>query len=299
MTDRVKFSCEPTVLLVPLAKICPMRTISPAAKRTSKYCCIAASVRELGVIEPLVVHPQASTPGFYILLDGHTRLEVAKDLKHADIKCLVATDDESFTYNHKVNRLSAIQEHFMILKAIKAGVSEVRIAETLNVNVASIREKRDLLQGICPEAVELLKDKRATAGTMKELRKVQPMRQIEMAELMCATNNFSSAYAKCMVAATHQEQLIEPERPKEFRGMTSDDIARMEREMVTLGREFKLIEESHGKNVFELTIVNGYLRKLLDSARVVRYLSQHHPEILSEFQKIVEARNLSDSAAAS
>ena len=32
--------------------------------------------------------------------------------------------------------------------------------------------------------------------------------------------------------------------------MTSDDIARMEREMATLAREFKLIEESHGKNVF-------------------------------------------------
>jgi 16S rRNA G1207 methylase RsmC len=34
------------------------------------------------------------------------------------------------------------------LKAIKSGVSEARIAETLNVNIASIREKRDLLQEV-------------------------------------------------------------------------------------------------------------------------------------------------------
>jgi hypothetical protein len=41
---------------------------------------------------------------------------VAAALKH-----LIATDDEGFTYNHKVNRLTAIQEHFMILRALKNG----------------------------------------------------------------------------------------------------------------------------------------------------------------------------------
>lgn len=35
--------------------------------------------------------------------------------------CLISDDDEAFTYNHKVNQLSAIQEHFMILRAINAG----------------------------------------------------------------------------------------------------------------------------------------------------------------------------------
>jgi hypothetical protein len=276
-----------------------MRIVTAEAKRTVKFQCIAASVRELGLIEPLIIFPQAGAPGCFLLLDGHSRLEILKDLRHPDAKCLVAIDDEAFTYNHKVSRLSAIQEHFMILKAIKGGVSESLIAETLNVNVTSIREKRDLLHGICPEVIGLLQERRATSGTMRELRKVKPMRQIEMAELMIATANYSSAYAKCMVAATLQEQLVESEQPKECRGMTVDDIARMEREMTTLGREFKLIEESHGKTVFALTIVTGYLRKLLDSARVVRYLSQHHPEILTEFQKILESRNLAEVAAAS
>ena len=45
----------------------------------------------------------------------------------------------------------------MILKAIKSGVSEERIAKVLNVDVASIRQKRDLLEGICKEAAEILK----------------------------------------------------------------------------------------------------------------------------------------------
>lgn len=50
-----------------------------------------------------------------------------------------------------------------------------------------------------------------------------------------------------------------------------------------------LIKESHGKNVLNLVIVNGYLKKFLDNARVMRFLSQNHPEILTEFQKLSEA----------
>jgi hypothetical protein len=114
---------------------------------------------------------------------------ILTDLGAAAAKCLVAADDEGFTYNHKVNRLSAIQEHFMILRAVRSGVSEERIARSLNVDVASIRQKRELLDGICPEAVQLLRDRRATGNALRELRKVRPMRQIEIAELMCAADS--------------------------------------------------------------------------------------------------------------
>jgi hypothetical protein len=124
------------------------------------------------------------------------------------------------------------------------------------------------------------------------------MRQIEMAELMCTTNNFSAAYAKCLVATTPEDQLADSERPKECRGLSPDEIARMEHEMATLGKEFKLIEESHGKNVLNMVIVGGYLRKLLDNARVARFLTQHYPEIAAELQKVAESKSLSDDSNA-
>lgn len=232
-----------------------------------------------------------------MLLDGHVRHMILKSLGEAGAKCLIATDDEGFTYNHKVNRLSAIQEHFMIRRALKNGVTESRIARSLNVDVARIRQKRDLLDGICPEAVQLLKERRATANGLRELRRVKPMRQIEIAELMCAANNFSVEYAKCLVAATPLEQMVDAGRPKEVRGFSSQDIDRMEHEMESLGREFRVIEESHGKNVLNLVLVVGYLRKLLDNVRIVRFLSQNNPEILTEFQKLVEARNLAEPGA--
>ena len=113
---------------------------------------------------------------------------------------------------------------------------------------------------------------------------------------MVAANNFSSNYASCLLAATPQEQLIDPEKPKDVRGLTPEDVSRMEREMESLSQDFRLIEESHGRNVLNLVLVVGYLKKLLDNARVVRYLSRHHAEILAEFQKIVETKGLSNDA---
>jgi hypothetical protein len=298
MNTRVKLACQTEIRLLRLEQILPSRLIEPTIKRTSKYKCIAASVREAGIIEPLVVFPHKNNADSYLLLDGHVRLEILKELGRPEVRCIISTDDESYTYNHKVSRLSAIQEHFMILKAIKSGVTETRIATMLNIDVASIRQKRDLLEGICPEAVQLLREKRANAGGLRELRRVKPMRQIEMAELMCASHNFSASYAKCLVATTPEEQLVDGDRPKEYAGLSSDEIARMEHEMATLGKEFKLIEESHGRNVLNTVIVGGYLRKLLDNARVIRFLGQHYPEIATELQKVAEAKNLNDDSSA-
>ena len=108
--------------------------------------------------------------------------------------CRISTDDEAFTYNKRVNRIAIIQEHRMILKAIENGVSEERIARSLNVDVGSIRRRRKLLDGICAEAAELLKEKHIALNTFSELKKLGPIRQIEAAELMVAMNNFSNSY---------------------------------------------------------------------------------------------------------
>ncbi len=95
---------------------------------------------------------------------------------------------------------------------------------------------------------------------------MKPMRQIEMAELMVASRNFTVAYAKCLVAATAQEQLLEPETPKEI-GLTPEDIARMEREMRALEGDFRRIEESHGQNVLNLVVAVAYVRRLWRAPR--------------------------------
>lgn len=299
MPEAVKMAFDPKGMMVPIGQILPVRTVSPEKRKGQQYLRLFASIREIGVIEPLIIYPQEMAGGGerrYTLLDGHFRLDVLKELGRTEAFCLIGKDDEAFTYNHKVNRMAPIQEHFMILRALEQGVAEERIAATLSVDVKAIRLKRDLLTGICPEAVAMLKDKNVTTKGLREVKRASPMRQIEMAELMVAANNFSTDYAMCLIAATPEKDLIDTDKNKVLPGMKADDIARMEREMELLGRDFLMIEESHGKNTLNLVLAVAYLRKILDNANVVKYLSQRHPDILSEFQKLADAPDLKSNS---
>ena len=148
---------EPECVFVELAEIFPVKQLQKRVKKTKKYLQISASIREVGIIEPPVVVRARGKKGKLLLLDGHLRIEILKELGAKGVMCLVATEDEAFTYNKRINRLATIQEHKMILKAIERGVSQERIAKTLDINVSTIRQKRSLLDGICPETAELLK----------------------------------------------------------------------------------------------------------------------------------------------
>jgi hypothetical protein len=284
----VKRGFEEATRRIPISSIKLLKRVSDAVKLTPKYNQIGVSIREVGVVEPPIVTPDRADPEQYLLLDGHLRLEVLKELGRTDVVCIVATDDEAFTYNKRINRIAIIQEHRMILKALERGVSEERLAKVLNVNASHIKRKRHLLDGICPEVAELLKDKHVSINTFWQLKKLLPLRQIEAAELMAAMNKFSIGYAKSLVAASPRAQLVNPDKPKSYRGLSPEQITLMERESANLEREFKLAEQAYGTNHLDLVLAKGYLSRLLANVRIVRYLAQHQAELLTEFQRIAE-----------
>ena len=279
---------ESESVFVEFSNILPVKQLHKRVKKTKKYLQISASIREVGIVEPPIVIPEPHKKGKYLLLDGHLRIEILKELGALGVICLVATEDEAFTYNKRINRLATIQEHKMILKAIERGVPQERIAKALGINISSIRQKRSLLEGICPETTELLKDKHCPQNTFLSLKKMKPMRQIEVAELLIAMDNYSVSYSKALLAATPQDQLIESEKPKSFKGISAEKIAQMESEMAKLQREMKLIEDSYGPDHLSLVLARGYLVSLLENEGVSRYLAQNHNEILSEFRRISE-----------
>jgi hypothetical protein len=217
---------------------------------------------------------------------------VLKQIGETHARCLISTDDETYTYNKRVSRMATIQEHAMILKATRSGVSEERIAKVLRVDVASIRQKRDLLNGICKEAAEILKTRHVPLGVFGVLKKIKPMRQIEVAELWITTGNFSVPYAKALLAATQRELLVEPEKHKDIKGLTPEQVAKMEKEMESLQGELKLIEDSYGNQVLNLVLARSYISKLFENNRITRYLGQHHPDIFRELQTITESDSL-------
>ena len=285
-------------VFVEFSNILPVKQLQKRVKKTKKYLQISASIREVGIIEPPVVFRERGKKGKFLLLDGHLRIEVLKELGTEGVVCLVAIEDEAFTYNKRINRLATIQEHKMILKAIERGVPQARIAKALDVNIATIRQKRSLLEGICPETAALLKDKHCPIHTFQSLKNMMPMRQVEVVELMIAMDNYSVTYSKALLAATPTDQLVEPEKPKSFKGISAEKIAQMESEMAKLQREMKLIEDSYGSDHLNLVLVRGYLVSLLENKEVSRYLAQNHNEILSEFRRISEVVSMGSAEQA-
>lgn len=273
---------------IALGDLSPLKPVTEAVRRTRKYSQIKASVREIGMVEPLVVAPNKSDRSKFIVLDGHLRLEVLKELGESEALCLLAVEDEGYTYNNRINRLSIIQEHKMILKAIERGVSEDRLAAVLNVNPDHIRRKRRLLDGICPEAIALLEDKQISINSFDALRKMQPERQVEAAELMVGMNMFTISYARTLLAATPEAQLVPGKRRHKPKGVTEEQLALMQRESASLDRDFRLIEENYAADHLDLVLVRGYLARMVSNPRISEYLQRHHPEIAAELTRIAE-----------
>lgn len=286
---RVQLGFEMTSLRIPIAQIEPLRAVTSTIRKSVKFGQIAASIAEVGLIEPPVVIRKPRVRDRYQLLDGHLRIDILKERGEADVVCLIATEDEAVTYNKRISRMATVQEHRMILNAIERGVPEERLARALNVNVNAIRVKKRLLDGICAEVVTLLQDRHVPINTFKELKRLRPMRQISVTETMIALNRFSVSCARSLVASSPQSDFVSGER-KAVKGLSSEQLERMEREAGNLDREFKLIETEYGNDHLDLVLATGYLCRLIENVRIVHHLARAHPEILAEFQKIAQLR---------
>jgi hypothetical protein len=298
-TGKIKLAFEEKTIIVNVTQVVPLKGISPEMKGGKKYLQILSSIRSVGIIEPPAVARDRKHQGQYFLLDGHLRIEALKDIGISDVECLVSTDDEAYTYNKRINRLAAIQEHKMIVKAVDRGVSEERIAEALGLDTASIRRRFRMLTGICKEAVGLLKDTPCPMKIFDILRRMTPIRQMEAADLMIGQNNFTAVFAQAILAATPEKQLGSPQKKRSDRPnvVTSEQMARMERELANLQTQVKSVEETYGLDNLHLTVAKGYVTKLLGNARIVRWLAQSRQEYLTEFQMIAEMESIGSRKA--
>ena len=96
---------------IPLDQLLPSKKVPEGVMSTRKYKQIVSSINEVGLIEPLsVIQPDRKQPE-YLVLDGHLRVLALKELGMSVGPCLFAKDDETFSYNHHLNRLSTIAEH--------------------------------------------------------------------------------------------------------------------------------------------------------------------------------------------
>jgi hypothetical protein len=148
------------------------------------------------------------------------------------------------------------------------------------------------LDGICNEVISLLADKPAPLGIFNSLRQMKPFRQIDVAQAMIGLNNYSLKLAAAMLHGSASEQLIEDAATKVRKGGVSETLQRLERELVAVQADTKLLEEGYGPANLQLVIIKTYIKSLLDNATVVRWLAKTQAEYLQQIQLIADIKQL-------
>lgn len=287
--SNVRHGFEGKVIEVAVERIIASSQISKGLLATSKYKTILSSIAELGVIEPLAVFRSHRRLGDYDLLDGKLRLQALKDLGRETAPCMVSTDDEGFTFNRHITRVSAVQEHKMIRAALDKGASEKRIAEVLRMDIRRIRERAHLLDGIAPEAATILKNRQAVPRVFSVLKKMKPYRQIEAAEMMVAANKFTATYADLILVATRAEALADDAKRKKKEEISAEDLAKMESEMERLRQDCQAVEDEIGDTMLSLVVAKSFMARLLRNENIHGHLRRHHGDLLASLVSTMDA----------
>jgi ParB-like chromosome segregation protein Spo0J len=296
---RAAFERAPIMLR--LDALVSSRNLPNNATATKKFLQILASISTVGLVEPIMVARIADDGHRYRILDGRLRVEALRRLGLIEALCLVATDDEAYTYNKHISRLTSAQDARMIAKAIEHGVPRERIALVLGIDIGTVKRRAELLDGISREAAALLADKPCPATTFNVLKRMKPLRQLQAVELMCGQGNFTSAFARAIVAATPPEQLEQSagtRKKSESEVMTQ--LAKLERELATLQATVAQTDERYGIEYLHLTVSAAYVATLMNNERVSRWLNERHPDFAAQFETISkearDARATSDSS---
>jgi len=177
-----------------------------------------------------------------------------------------------------------------LLSAESLAFAPKAMAEGPTLNLpADSPAPRPLINGVSPEALELLQDRNVPPQAFASLRKMVPERQLKSTKLMIALQRVSFHYAQLLSTLTPASQLADPSRPRKFFvGVTVDQLAAMEAEFDLLNEEFLYCASLSGTWALELMAARLYLARLMENARVVRYLARDFPGPLARFQTILD-----------
>ena len=82
----------------------------------------------------------------------------------------------------------------MLHRDVDVGVSRERLVRVFNVNLSAINRRINLLQDICPEAINWLQDKQLTLDVLRILRSMTCAQQVIEVKLLVTSNTISVAH---------------------------------------------------------------------------------------------------------
>ncbi len=270
------------------ARDLPIVTLIPRNRRKvgKKYVRrIEASIRAVGLIEPLVVYPVGDQ---YEILDGCLRYDILLEMGVETVPCLIGDRRESFTGNRMVNRLSSAQEMRMLRKSLEE-LDEKTIADALGMSSIRHRLNKGLLKKLDPAVAKAFEAGKTTKACATELAHVKPDRQVEILKLMQSCEDYSVTFAKGMVLKTPVGKRAKANgvrTPWTRADEKKNDLLKRLREAEQQQDFYSGLYRQYTTNLLKLVI---YVRSLLSNLKVRQYLRDHHPEQLELFDEIINS----------
>jgi hypothetical protein len=267
---------------IPIVKLVPRNDRTVSKKMSQR---IEASLRAVGLIEPLIVFPQGDN---YEILDGCLRYHILLEMGVETVPCLIGHQREAFTGNRMVNQLSASQEMRMLRKSLEE-LDEKTIANALGMVGITHRLNISLLKKLDPSVVKAFESNKLNLQCAKELANVKPERQVEILRLMESCNDYSVTFARGLVLKTpvaKRAKIHGGRSPWSRAEEQKSDLLKKLREAEQQQDFYSGLYRQYTTNLLKLVI---YVRSLLAHERVRQYLQERHAQQLEVFEQIINS----------
>lgn len=267
---------------VPIVRLVPRHERSVKKIQLKR---IEASLRSVGLIEPLIVYPDGEN---YEILDGCLRYRILLEMGVETVPCLVNPKRDGFTANRMVNQLSASQEMRMLRKSLEE-LDEKTIANALGFAGIGHRLNKGLMQKLDPLVAKAFNANKVTLQVAKELSYVKGDRQVEILKLMESCNDYSVTFAKGLVLKTPVSKRVKASgrtSPWSRGEEKKNDLIRKLQEAELQQDFYSGLYRQYASNLLKLVI---FCRSLLGNPRVAAYLKEHHGEVTDNLLQVINA----------
>ena len=246
---------------------------------------IEASLRAVGLIEPLIVYPINDG---YEILDGSLRYRILLDLGVESVPCLVHSTRDGFTGNRMVNQLSASQEMRMLRKSLEE-LDEKTIASALGMQGIGHRLNKGLLEKLHPGVVNAFNANLINLQTAKELVNVKQDRQQEILQLMESCKDYSTTFARGLILKTPAAKRAKANGARTPWSQAEEKKSQLLKKLQEAEQQqdfYTGLYRQYTTNLLKLVI---YVRSLLSNPEVRGYLQAHHAELATVFDGILSS----------
>ena len=249
------------------------------------YRKIVASIRAIGLIEPLSVYPEGDG---YVILDGFLRMMACKELGMNAIPCIIYKDKQAYTYNRNVNRLSAFQEIRMLRKSLET-VDEETIAKTFGLKSIRARLIPNLVRQLHPDAIEAFKTSIIGKMVANELMRVTHERQAEIFGEMKKVGDFSPTFCRALVIQTPAAQRNRAKRQRKSWAEDGDRKRDMLGRLAHAEQQHEFYAQLYRQYSSDLLKATFYVRKLISTPKIEAFLQANYPDVLARFRSVIES----------